>query len=313
VNVFLAYIRDFLKTVDHFLLILVCIFTAVIVFMNYRYSIEPKILYNISNRFYRFAGFYFVYLVAFSIPYLLLYFLKGESITHGKYLWLMVLVAPAVFALKVNFTGVAEFIYSYVPGASGKYYAIVSNLPSKLLVVLVCLSAIWWLGNYEPPFFGMTGKNMVWWPYVLMLLIMVPLVAWASTQHDFLHTYPKLKQVAFIDEHVNRPWPYKLLFEIAYGIDFITIELFFRGFLVLAFVRYAGQDAILPMAAFYCSIHFGKPLAECISSFFGGMLLGIVVYHTKSIWGGLMVHLGIAWLMEAGAVIGNYIKHPPTN
>jgi hypothetical protein len=77
---------------------------------------------------------------------------------------------------------------------------------------------------------------------------------------------------------------------------------------VLAFVRFAGQDAILPMAVFYCSIHFGKPLAECISSFFGGMLLGIVVYHTKSIWGGLMVHLGIAWLMEAGAVIGNYIK-----
>jgi len=103
---------------------------------------------------------------------------------------------------------------------------------------------------------------------------------------------------------------YKVFYEVSYGIDFLTIEFFFRGFLVLAFVRFAGQEAILPMAAFYCSIHFGKPLAECISSFFGGLILGIIVYHTRSIWGGLMIHLGIAWLMEAGAVIGNSIKHP---
>ena len=307
-NVFITYIKDFLKTVDTLLFLLVCIFTAVLVFLNYRYSIEPKVLYNISNRVYRFAGFYLVYLVAFSIPYLLLYFLKGSAIAGGRYLLLMVLLAPAVFAFKVNFTGLAEWISAQVPGVFGRYYSIIVNLPSKLVVVMLCLAGIWWLGRYEAPFFGMTTKNMEWGPYLLMLLIMVPLIAWASTQEDFLDTYPKLKQVAFIEQHVNRPWPYKLLYEIAYGIDFITIELFFRGFLVLAFVRFAGQDAILPMAVFYCSIHFGKPLAECISSFFGGLILGIVVYHTKSIFGGLMIHLGIAWLMEAGAVIGRYVK-----
>jgi hypothetical protein len=306
VNVFLTYIREFIKSVDQLLLLLVCIFTAVIIFLNYRYSIEPKVLNNIPNRYYRFAGFYLVYLVAFSVPYILLFFFRPGSITDGKFLWIMVLLAPAIFALKVNFTGIAEYVAAHVPGSLGRYYSIVVNLPSKLLVVLICLAAVWWMGNYEPPLFGMTGRNMVWWPYVLMLLIMVPLIAWASTQHDFLQTYPKLKHVAFIEKHVKHAWPYKLLYEIAYGIDFITIELFFRGFLVLAFVRFAGQDAILPMAVFYCSIHFGKPLAECISSFFGGMILGIVVYHTKSIWGGLMIHLGIAWLMEAGAVIGNY-------
>ena len=104
-NVFLTYIRDFIKSIDQLLLILVCIFTAVIIFINYRYSIEPKVLNNISNRLYRFAGFYFVYLVAFSIPYILLYFFRPGSITNGKFLWMMVLVAPAIFALKVNFTG----------------------------------------------------------------------------------------------------------------------------------------------------------------------------------------------------------------
>jgi membrane protease YdiL (CAAX protease family) len=91
-------------------------------------------------------------------------------------------------------------------------------------------------------------------------------------------------------------------------LDFVTIELFFRGFLVLAFVRFVGPDAIVPMAVFYCSIHFGKPLAECISSFFGGMLLGIVVYKTGSVAGGLVVHLGIAWMMEIGGYLGNLWK-----
>ncbi|MBL7736351.1 MAG: hypothetical protein JNL51_12895 [Chitinophagaceae bacterium] len=31
----------------------------------------------------------------------------------------------------------------------------------------------------------------------------------------------------------------------------------------------------------------------------GGILLGVIIYHTQSIWGGPVVHLGIAWLMEA--------------
>jgi len=103
-------------------------------------------------------------------------------------------------------------------------------------------------------------------------------------------------------------WWTRILYEISYGIDFITIELFFRGFLVFAFVRYVGADAILPMAVFYCSIHFGKPLFECISSFLGGLLLGIVAYRTQTIVGGLVVHLGIAWLMEIGAIAGNFMK-----
>ena len=106
----------------------------------------------------------------------------------------------------------------------------------------------------------------------------------------------------------NIRWWYKILYEISYGIDFLTIELFFRGFLVFAFVRYVGADAVLPMAVFYCSIHFGKPLFECISSFFGGMLLGIIAYRTQSILGGIMVHLGIAWMMEIGGYLGNLIN-----
>ena len=135
---------------------------------------------------------------------------------------------------------------------------------------------------------------------------MVPLVAAASFQKDFLYVYPKLKNIQFFFENENSGW-YKFLYELSYGSDFVTIELFFRGFLILAFVKWAGKEAILPMAVFYCTIHFGKPLGECISSYFGGIILGVITYNTQTIFGGLLVHLGIAWLMELGGYLGNYM------
>jgi len=111
-----------------------------------------------------------------------------------------------------------------------------------------------------------------------------------------------------LPENAAPAWVYKVLFELSYGTDFFSIELFFRGFLIVGFMKWVGKDAIIPMACFYCTIHFGKPLGECISSYFGGLLLGIVAYHTRSVYGGLFVHLGIAWLMELGGYIGNMLQ-----
>jgi len=283
-------------------------YAAFLIFLNYRFGIEPRVLYNISNRFYRFSGFYLVYLAAFAIPYLFLVMVKGRQVSDWKFMLFMVLICPAVFALKVTLSGLPQFIQLHIPGIWGRFVSVVLNLPSRLILLIIPLFFIWWIGNYPKPYLGVSFGNFDWKPYLLMLLVMLPLITWASTQADFLHTYPKLRQVNFLSGHTKNHWFYILLFEVSYGLDFFTIELFFRGFLVLAFVRFAGQDAILPAAVFYCSIHFGKPLAECISSFFGGLLLGIIVYQTRSIAGGLIVHLGIAWMMEAGGYLGNLVR-----
>lgn len=57
------------------------------------------------------------------------------------------------------------------------------------------------------------------------------------------------------------------------------------------------------MVVWYCSIHFGRPLGEAISSLFGGYLLGVLALSTRSIWGGLLIHIGIAWGMEIAAFL----------
>ena len=157
-------------------------------------------------------------------------------------------------------------------------------------------------------FYGLSAKKFNLFPYFLMLLIMLPLIAAASTQPDFLSSYPKMKTILPLPDGADPGWFYKLLFQLSYGSDFFSVELFFRGFLIIGLMKWAGKDVILPMACFYCTRHFGKPLGECISSYFGGILLGIISYNTKSIYGGLIVHLGIAWLMEAGGYFGNLLK-----
>jgi hypothetical protein len=175
--------------------------------------------------------------------------------------------------------------------------------PVRLVLVVSILFVIWKWRDPDQPFYGLTAKNFNGKPYWSMLFIMLPLVAAASTQKDFLQMYPRIQTILAGSAPLDSF--HKFLFELSYGSDFFGIELFFRGFLVLAFLKIAGKDAILPMACFYCTIHFGKPLGECISSYFGGIILGIVVANTRSIWGGLMVHLGIAWMMELAGYIGN--------
>ncbi len=307
-NFIFSYIQDFFKGADKWFLVFCVGFVALIIAINYRFGVETKWLYNIHNRFGKFMGFYAVYSIAFIIPFLLLILTKHCHVVQSKMFWLLLITAPAIFALKVSFPGPGTWPTANENNLWTKYYAIILNLPSRLILVVIPLILFYWFEKNNNSFWGLTIKNFDWHPYALMLLVMLPLIGFASTQTDFLQMYPKLRQVAFIETNTTKPWFYKLLFEISYGIDFISIELFFRGFLVFAFVRYVGVDAVLPMAVFYCSIHFGKPLFECISSFFGGMLLGIVAYRTQSILGGMVVHLGIAWMMELGGYFGNLYR-----
>ncbi len=175
----------------------------------------------------------------------------------------------------------------------------------RLLYLVIPLTLIWLLADRKnQPLYGLTFKNHKPKVYWILLLCMVPLIAGASCLSDFLDYYPRMRVLQYFNPPTWKLWMY----EVCYGLDFSSIELFFRGFMVMGFIRYVGMNSILPMATFYLSIHYGKPLGESISSFFGGAILGIISYHSGSIFGGIMVHAGIAWLMEAGGFIGNYIK-----
>ncbi|HMU47436.1 MAG TPA: hypothetical protein PKC72_13770 [Chitinophagaceae bacterium] len=295
------YIRRYFYEADKITLIIITLFTALLVYINYNFGLDPYIR---KKSFFpvKLFSWYLVFLAAFGISYLVIFFRKKFSHTNKTGFLSLVLIAPLLFALKITL----DISFSFSENENwNSYWNHVVYWPVLVILILSLIYLFWKIFETDTPFYGISTKNINRKPYLLMLLIMMPLVAAASTQADFLAAYPKLKLINDVYHEEGLHWWHKLLFELAYGSDFITIEFFFRGFLVLAFLKWAGKEAILPMACFYCTIHFGKPLGECISSYFGGMLLGIVVYNTRSVWGGLMVHLGIAWLMELGGYIGN--------
>jgi membrane protease YdiL (CAAX protease family) len=102
-------------------------------------------------------------------------------------------------------------------------------------------------------------------------------------------------------------WTLATGFELAYGLNFLSIEFFYRGFLVLGMASLLGRGAVMSMASLYCFLHFGKPMGEAVSSIFGGFILGALAYQTRSIWGGVVVHIGIAWMMELAAFLNKLL------
>jgi|SRR5690606_20665221 len=303
-KIIIRYILDWFKETDKIYLLLVSLLTALAIFLNYEWNLR-KWLLTFPIPFPRFFGLYILFLICFAGSYLLYCVTsKNKMYKQGSFLFLL-FTAPAIFALKMSAN------LKINPGISvfwDRYINQVIFWPFLLLIVAIILYLFWKIQDTKDPFYGLVIKNFNWQPYSLMILLMVPALAIVSTQAAFLKIYPKINMVLPFPEHLEYKWLYAGIFELSYGLDFLNVEFFFRGFLIMAFVKYAGKNVILPMACFYCAIHFGKPVAECISSFFGGILLGIIAFNTRSIMGGLMIHVGIAWLMEIGGYLGNLLK-----
>jgi hypothetical protein len=297
----IAWLKDYVTWVNKKTLFISIAFVAVLIFINYHFNLNSHLKSLPSSSEY--LAWFIIFAITFSFAYILESCIK--SIHLHKNLVLLIFIAPAIFAWKMSYN-FNFFISSDT--AINTYWNAVIYWPLKLFVITIMLLIVWYAFDRKQSFYGLSSKGFNTKPYFYLLFMMIPLIAVASTQKAFLQLYPRFQNIPFLSSPES-PVLSKLIYEISYGIDFAGIELFFRGFLILAFVKYAGKNVILPMALFYCTIHFGKPLGECISSFFGGLILGVITYHTRSIYGGLIVHLGIAWLMEIGGYFGNmYLK-----
>ncbi len=313
------YFQEFFQGTNRSFLAACTLLAAALLICNYRWGIEPRWLASLQPRPFRFAGFYLLYLLAFGLPWLF-YLVWVKPAAYSHWLLLFILLAPAVFALKMSAGGWGGWIRQAVTGANGRFLAAVADWPLRLVITVSVLYVLYRLfsGGWPLPAgeahggrfsgdLGLTAAHFSAWPYLALLAAMIPLVAFAASQPSFLQAYPKVKLLQFLAPG-GPSWWQQLVYEMAYGLDFVGIELFFRGFLVVFLCRWLGPAAVLPMAVFYCSIHFGKPLLECISSYFGGMVLGVIACYSQSVLGGILVHIGLAWMMEAAALAGSYLQ-----
>ena len=301
----IGFIRSYFKEVNKPVLLICSFFVAGLIVLNYGWKLEYCLTHELNIPLAGITGRFLVFLPAFIIPYILLFTLARKKFPSNAGFLICLVAAPIIFAIKA---GMDTQLNLSTDEAWNSYWNDILYWPLRVVTMIIILWVFKTTFHKEESFYGLSVKKINFRPYLLMLLFMLPLIVAASTQTDFQAAYPKMKHILPLPYNAHPSWFYRLLFELSYGSDFFSIELFFRGFLVIGFIKWVGKEAILPMACFYCTIHFGKPLGECISSYFGGLLLGIVAYHTRSIYGGLMVHLGIAWMMELGGYIGNLFK-----
>ncbi len=268
---------------------------SVIIYLNYWHGLEKKYAASGKTWFSNFAGYYLLYFVPFAIAFFLQpLFYKDCTFFSNTWFWIILFLAPAFFSFRVNFNFHQSFITNSWPSPKNIFYLRCFNWVVRVFILLIPVFIIWWTKDKgNQPFYGIKKSGNLQ-PYLVMLLIMLPLLALAVTQKDFQSVYPK----AQVLKNIPLSRGQYFMYELCYGFDFVSIEFFFRGFLILALANICGTHCIIPMACFYCSIHLGKPMGEAISSFWGGLLLGIVSFNTASVWGGLIIHLGIAWLME---------------
>jgi len=139
------------------------------------------------------------------------------------------------------------------------------------------------------------GKHL--WIYGAMFGAVLPFVLAASTTSAFRQTYP-FYRVA------NRSHADLVMWEVLYAIQFLSLEFFFRGFILQGLRRALGANAIFVMLVPYCMIHYGKPLPETLGAIGAGLILGTLAMRTRSIWGGVLIHVGVATTMDVLALRG---------
>ena len=77
-------------------------------------------------------------------------------------------------------------------------------------------------------------------------------------------------------------------------IDLFGWEFFFRGFILFAYARKFGPEALWLQAVPFALAHIGKPEVETLSTIFGGFAFGWVAYRTRSFVYPFLIHWFVA-------------------
>ncbi len=134
------------------------------------------------------------------------------------------------------------------------------------------------------------------WIYALFFGIVLVAVVIVSQTGEFANYYPFYRLA-------NRSWRDFFLWEALYATQFLTLEFFFRGFLLFSARQAMGAPVIMAMVVPYCMIHFGKPWAEALAAILAGTVLGTLSLKTRSIWSGFLIHVTVAVSMDLAALL----------
>lgn len=276
----------------------VFIFLAICLYINYAFNFDDRVLRS-HRGFTKFFLYFLFYASAYYITLLPVHRAEKKNIFLNKIFWIKSSLGIALLSLDSSVPFLPGWVnFWFEPSLQFWAYKVSINLIGFFTILSPIFIFHWIYDKKENSFYGLHPKRFYTRPYFQMLLIMLPILIAASFHPSFLKQYPMYKTSTAHSILAVPEWFTVLIYELAYGLDFVTVEFLFRGFMVIGMIQILGRHAVLAMAVTYCFLHTGKPPGEAISSVFGGYLLGVIAYETKSIWGGVIVHVGIAWMME---------------
>ena len=302
----LGYLTEYLQA--HFnlkLYVSTFIFTAVFLFLNFNYSLERSLISSYASSPFLIVVFFlenaFPYYTVCLFVYL---FTDNKKFIKEWKFWAISMLGFLIIGIErgTNFAvPVTKMISSHKD--TFRYTFNISQLLLNVMTFFIPLYLVYRIFNKKTlgHFYGLRLKGFDFKFYVMILCLMLPFIILISFLPEFQSFYPLYKKMGGLRfaQHLQiSEWNAVILYEFVYALSFVTVELFFRGFLILGLVKYLGKDVILPMAVIYCFLHFGKPPSEAISSFFGGYILGVLALRTSNILGGIFVHVGIALFLE---------------
>lgn len=140
---------------------------------------------------------------------------------------------------------------------------------------------------------GTTHRH--WRGYLLLLSPILVFVFIASQGEAFVEHYPFYPQA-------GRSWLDLLAWQLLYMSQFVVLEFFFRGYVLRALQPAVGANAVWIMCVPYMMIHLPKLWPEATGAILFGLFLGILALRSRSIWGGVLVHAGVALSMDLAAL-----------
>lgn len=135
-----------------------------------------------------------------------------------------------------------------------------------------------------------------WRGYLLLLSPILVFIYLVSLGKDFVNHYPFYSLA-------SRSWSDLLAWEFLYLTQFVCLEFFFRGFILNSLRPALGANAVWVMCVPYLMIHFPKLWLEATGAILFGLFLGILALRSRSIWGGVLVHAGVAVTMDITAIL----------
>lgn len=160
---------------------------------------------------------------------------------------------------------------------------------------VIPLLVIWLVLRERASDFGVRvrGLGSQWKVYAVMFALLLPAVVLVSYDSSFQAKYPfyRLRSGESL-------WPYFIAWEFLYAAQFVSLEFFFRGFMVHGLKQRFGYGAIWVMVMPYMMIHFGKPLPEAIGSVGAGVVLASLSLKSNSVWWGAAIHIATAVSMD---------------